>query len=1001
MSISTSESNFLNTDKKNTGTSNQDFIDLPLNIPDDKSKGYVGYLDILHRQLDDEEKRKLDNKPSPVESVSGDQGNPENKNDLDLEGGVVEAMNEGNFDLALDLVNKIESEEVLHRVVEKVVEQLVKEKEFSVAKKFLRTIHNMDFYNQQLSIVLENQRVYLDQGNDGSAEAVSGDDEEVANKVEIKKPEQVENKIEPDLKTEVISDDDYENFVKTGDVPGDVLVNIANRIANTGSITDRERAIYEIYGEKIEQLLRNRKGESTPDDEVLDSSINSASGLENPPEQEKIKLNPDESSSGIQDIKDATIAPAPENIPNSNEEIDANLEKARSEYANQLVIWKNSIREKKSKFRKVLQDLGVDKQLPPEEEPVELVEARRLYIEAKKAKNKDLIGVIFDVPNQSQKPLGIAVEEMNSKKEQLLSSIESENSELEKRLMENIPPLERGILGKAFDKWRAMPRYQRIAISSSLAFTAGLASGLGLGSAAVYGGMRAGRAVAGAVLSQGAGKTLDTFYGKKNRDNKDQVFENYAKQINLDNFEQKEKEMMAFLDKQKDERKRQILKKGLVMAAVAGASNLGVGGGGGTDIPDNINPTPGVSGSIGNTVENTGVTSDLMEKPEVLDAKSNLDNLVESKSPVLNESPGILETKVELSSKGFIQDMHNLKANILAEYGGEPPETLNQIMNKTPIELAKAFHFYDPETNATGLGFKGESIGLDSTGNVYYEHLDGTKQIIFDAKTGEFHHFDGEMVVKNAPDVQLYPNGKIGDDITPVNFEKNPSLEDPFSVNRSNVSFIPQDVVSQTDLPEKVNISYEEPLVTNTDLRPEEVLMNTESVLKEASVPPLRHISLDDGRFVDVVNIEGQKSVTFNDIKIGQEVDLGNKKILALDDKYQDGEQYADIRNAFARAFEKDVKADVIGPYPEALPFEGGKIYIAYNVPNDLNSVRVLLNGKEIAVGSTSIVDGSGFPKLKIHSDLKGGWLLADNAYERAFKYVNKLIKAGKIDLKI
>jgi hypothetical protein len=155
------------------------------------------------------------------------------------------------------------------------------------------------------------------------------------------------------------------------------------------------------------------------------------------------------------------------------------------------------------------------------------------------------------------------------------------------------------------------------------------------------------------------------------------------------------------------------------------------------------------------------------------------------------------------------------------------------------------------------------------------------------------------------------------------------------------------------------------------------------------------HIPFHDS-FVDVVDNGGAKAVSFNGVEIAHEHAFGTGKILTLDDKFQDGPQYRDIRGAFAEAFNK-TPADLLGKTPHMVDFEGGKVYVVQGVAGNENAVTILQNGKEIAKG---LVTEKG-ANIKINSDLKGGLFgfLVQTPYERAlnFKAVKDVIKALKV----
>ena len=413
------------------------------------------------------------------------------------------------------------------------------------------------------------------------------------------------------------------------------------------------------------------------------------------------------------------------------------------------------------------------------------------------------------------------------------------------------------------------------------------------------------------------------------------------------------------------------------------------------EVSKDINPNPLIIESEPDSVEEAGETEEPTAAVES-EAEAGVESTEETTTETETQPERIVPTAVELSSKGFIEDMHNLKADIIGKYDGTPPAELDEIMKKTPIELAKQFGFYDAEHNASGMGFKGEHIGLDEKGNVYYEHLDGEKQIMFDAESGEFHKFDGEYTVERFAK-SMYPKGVIGDDVTKLKFGEGASSPDalePFGVKKSDLDFGGDKAISKIPL-EQTDVSAVEP-VGSVD----ENMTPAPALPAEDFGEIEKHIPLDNGKFVDVREVldkEGvmSKGIMYDGVNLAHEELIGDRKILVLNDAFQDGENYTEQRSAFNQAFLADVKRDFFGPKPIAESFEGGKIYVTHHVPlADPDQIRILLNGKQIAEGKLV----HGVPEIKINPDLKTGWFLEDNAYERAFKHINKLIKAKAFD---
>ncbi|HRH26581.1 MAG TPA: hypothetical protein PLZ99_00265 [Parcubacteria group bacterium] len=978
--------------------------DLPLNVKQD-DKDVLGDFDILHKQLDPEERKSavvhdFSAYKKPTEIIEGPVSESIDGLDIeDLRTKINSNLEDNNFDAAYNIIQKIDSESVLHAVLSEAITFLIRKKEFSVAKKFVRLIHNMDVYTTELNYILEKER-----NTDPLSDFKSQNDEVVVNKIEIKKPKK---EVEPvfantekgsisdinertidETNEELISDEDYDNFVKKGDVSGDILVNIADRMARGEKTTERELAIYQTFGPKIELLLRNRKGDK--------EAVVEGETVETEDSHEVVPSVPEVSSS----------------IENT-EKLEKDLEDSRKEFVAQEAVWRAKNQQSKSWFRKnVLGNLGMDKQTPLIPEQSELEEARIVYNLAKKNKLRETIGmgditVLLEETERERKTLESLKSSYSPKvikESQLNRDIRTGFLGLNSKEEDGVVyEVEKGVFAekfesmsqKAMDKWSKLPKPVQIATSTALvtgtSFTFGLAAAAGpLG----YAGYRVAKsALFGGVVAQPLGKFVDNIHNRKNKASEEESLEEFSEGINIDNFEEKEAERMARDEKMVDEKKKQRFVKAMTKVAAGGIVSAGMEMSGASsllfDKGDIDLPGKGTL-NVPNDFGDVDKNLDKLEKfrlnaKEVLPTDDKLDNLQEFK-PAVSSNLDTTQVVNEAPSDLIIQDIHNLKAQIMSQYGGEVPDSLKPIMEKTPKELIKIFDFNNPGNTDFKPGVDTEDLTIDSNGNVYYVHQDGSRQTLFDSQKGKFYRFDGTEAEKTISSIgtdgsEIYPNGQIGDKVySKLDFGGNKILTPDPVVQTVGTEVLEGDPIFKTEAVSVLDVK---------DTTEEEVANNTVS-----------HTELSQGKSVDVFRMGEDKIVSYDGARIGQEVLQNGKKTLVLDDTYQDGEQYRSTREAFSKAFEANATVENVGTNPIAESFEGGKIYITYNIPNDPNSVRVYLNGKEIAVGDTTVVDSKGIPKIKMHGNLKGGWFLVDNAYERAFKHIDKLIKAGTFNFK-
>ena len=123
--------------------------------------------------------------------------------------------------------------------------------------------------------------------------------------------------------------------------------------------------------------------------------------------------------------------------------------------------------------------------------------------------------------------------------------------------------------------------------------------------------------------------------------------------------------------------------------------------------------------------------------------------------------------------------------------------------------------------------------------------------------------------------------------------------------------------------------------------------------------------------------------------QIAHKTSFGSSEIFTLEDKFQEGEKFKSIREAFNKGIDQTLDANKLGKVVLPIPFEGGKINIIQGVDDVSNKVKVLLNGKEIANG---IVDENDSVVL-LDKSLKSPWWQTETVYERALKHAGPLLK--------
>ncbi len=334
--------------------------------------------------------------------------------------------------------------------------------------------------------------------------------------------------------------------------------------------------------------------------------------------------------------------------------------------------------------------------------------------------------------------------------------------------------------------------------------------------------------------------------------------------------------------------------------------------------------------------------------------------------PEAAKAPVTISATVELSSKGFLQDIHNLKANIIKQYGNNIPEEIKtKIIDKPTPEIAKEYGLYKPgHINESAVGYAGEKLSLDSNGQLIIERVDGTKETL-SGLGRESAKVAVPEVDTNTPSVP-----------TPENL-----ADVPVKTMVIETKIIPE-LDSRVVPTEHVAIPDEPEIIQDTGTA-EKVVNHTAFGVSEPG-------KVNTG--LDVIDKAGSKTVVLDGVEIAHEQSTGVGKMLVLDDKFRSGVQNSAARKAFAEVFEQ---SDFLKkPGVEVIPrdFEGGKIYLVRGL-NSSNpaEVKSFVYGEEFATGS---FDGTKL-KMSLNSGRGGGFFgaLVETPYERAFREVKNVVK--------
>lgn len=419
--------------------------------------------------------------------------------------------------------------------------------------------------------------------------------------------------------------------------------------------------------------------------------------------------------------------------------------------------------------------------------------------------------------------------------------------------------------------------------------------------------------------------------------------------------------------------------------------------GGGDDFvgpkqPEESAPQGGDSDFVGPKLpENLSDTASIMDRVR----PTTLESLNSGKAEAI-------PLNVELSPKGFLQDIIDLKQKLRVSPYEISDEMKKNLMDKTPMEIAKDYGMYKADGNLSGMSIKGGHLGVDANGRLIYE-LNGKSSTMYDYENGKVRTFDeigGKMfspkvVAEVTRPVSL--NSVVGNntgeavDIDPV-FENQgvtPGVEagiktyDPEHPEGLPSDGGPEPVVKQ--------VEYE------TEMGEGNERVNVDD--SQTPLPPEADLSPEESGLVDKKPWE----YLFRDKVISHEGIFEGRKISVLNDSdiEFDGVENIEARKAFNLEFDKNINVkEVFGENHKMVPFEKGRIDISNGIPGKENEFGVFLHGKKIAEGV--MTQNKGLNIKLVENDLtvtRNGfmgmrWAFPDTVYERALKTAKTFIDA-------
>jgi len=648
-----------------------------------------------------------------------------NTTDVQLEEMALQAFYDGRTDLTIKYFSEIKDREAVREQIETIVEKLVTLKEYEDALKLSNLIFD------EASREMEVRHIKAEQAK--NAPTFNGEYEEDDDHTDIEDGRRVNINIvrSPEPKVDLTSLNSEGDMEEEKVLPSAIDV----AMAKTNSFVEPKGISSEV----------------SPADKNIPTAIELAMKKTDYLVETKAPITPPESPTTSE-----TLSPdVPKDNVESKESVEADLESlrvAREKYATAYTEWEYKTQNSTKLWQKTMFALGASKPAPERLtlRTTELEDAREEYLKAREKCGKKSSRTYKENYERATEEKLLLEEAIQQSRENRENSDE-QNRKLSDELNQKSPYDKfTEMLGRAKNFWvKDLTPGKRILISSTLLAGGTLFAGAGLGGAAVIGGMRVARAGAGILGAQVTGLGLGKYFENKNATNEELDLKEYAGTIDETNFAEVEAKRLQEFENSMNTKRRQNVAKIGAMATVGGATVL-------------------TSGAYFNAATDTS-TENFIDKSNPQEVPVKV--AVKSVSP---EDLTVVDGKTDLISSDLVQEVHSLKADILAHYhDGAVPEAIRKNIIDVPTDkLLEKFHLVDAEHNSSAGSVAGGRI-LFENGKVVYEQS-GISRDLYDPniEIGQKAYSNVDFGASKGIEIELEPipakNVLTGEPLTPL-----------------------------------------------------------------------------------------------------------------------------------------------------------------------------------------------------------------------------------------
>ncbi|MFZ2072377.1 MAG: hypothetical protein WAV10_01710 [Minisyncoccia bacterium] len=589
-------------------------------------------------------------------------------------------------------------------------------------------------------------------------------------------------------KEDYLSGKGYKNYINK---KNDKNVRETNElVANAFQKIEKREAIKKEKNDLKEKLTKTiKEGKSNKEIQALEKEYYKKFGKEEMKEEERKRimeqnnsLSPEEILEKMEEIYDREEI---ENIINEPpkkglEEFETNLVQARKKYA---IEYKQFLKDRRKNADVLLRAARwiTGSKVHESEIPEEL---------KKLEENYDKVAIEYGQKMYADKKLELENSKMSEDEQKaelaryksneiFTKVIIEEQSRLNELKAENLPPKEKGRIGKALAWWidPKTPRWKKIAIStavSTLAFAVfspgTVAAAGGTGAFIAY---RAGRGVLGSIFGQTTSQTFDfstklynwAFNKKtsseKREEDEEKLQKLFAEESFDTNFIKNKKEYADILEREKKAKKDRLITKAIITMAAGGLASYGMGdifhgtsheqvlsADTGTHHVSTGHEIPNTKTEINNFPKHDGNYDEAVKKGFHHEEVNTNDNINKTETP--NTTENIFKgEKIQISSKGAIQTIEDLKNKIHTDYPdiSKAPASVQEFMKTNSTEEAIKLGMYNPNSPAESMNvLKGSTISFDEHGNLSYHDIKTGEDHVLIGEQGDVEKYHGQML---------------------------------------------------------------------------------------------------------------------------------------------------------------------------------------------------------------------------------------------------------------